>query len=146
MARAFALLLTCAVALAACGGGGGLSEDEYRSEANAACGTFQTAVRDFTQPDDVAAIPAYAERAQGLLKVVVEKLRGLDAPSDLSANHDELTELSDQSVAALGALADAAKAGQQAEIQAALERASAIDDRTNEVARALGVDACADEN
>lgn len=140
-----AITLTCAAALAACGGDDRLSADEYREEGNAACDAYEQRVRELPQPKSLQDVPEYADEAQTELSELVDTLDDLQPPSDLEQKHNELVRLGRESADALGDLSTAGESGKQEEIQQALGNAARLDQQSDQLSRELGLNACADQ-
>lgn len=145
LSRRLALTLTCAVVLAACGGGGGLSAEEYRSQGNAACDRYEEDVQALPQPESIEDVPAYAEGAQQRLDTLIDDLEALEPPSELRDQHDQLIVLGRESVEEIGKLKAAGESGQQSEIEAVLQSAGELDDRSDAIATELGLTQCAED-
>ncbi len=146
LSRALALILTCAAALAACGGDDGLSAEEYREQGNAACERYEADVRELPQPQSIDDVAPYAGKAQARLAELIDELDELEPPSDLKEQHDQLIRLGRNGVQEIKKLEAAGESGQQSEIEGALQSAGDLDTQSDEVARELGLDACADES
>lgn len=144
--RPIAITLTCAAGLAACGGDDTLSAEEYRKQGNAACQAYEKDVRALPQPKSVQDIPDYAGDAQDELTKLIATLDELQPPDDLQQKHDELVKLGRQSADALGGLSEAGESGKQTQIQQALGKAAQLDQQSDQLARDLGLDDCADQN
>ncbi|UUY03916.1 hypothetical protein LRS13_25250 [Svornostia abyssi] len=148
LCRPIALTLTCAVVLAACGGGDddALSAEDYRAKGNAACEQYEKDVRAISQPQSIQQVADYAGKAKVELDQLIDELDALQPPSDLEEQHDELVKLGRESVEALGGLAEAGKTGDQEQIQQALSGAAELDTQSDKVAGELGLDKCADQS
>lgn len=141
-----AITLTCAAALAACGGDDRLSAEEYRTQGNTACETYEKRVRALEQPTSLRDVPAYADDARAELAKLIDTLDELQPPDDLEQKHNELVRVGRRSVVALGDLSAAGKSGRQEEIQRALGSAARLDQQSDELSRDLGLRACADDS
>ncbi|MGK2936231.1 MAG: hypothetical protein ACSLFR_00245 [Solirubrobacteraceae bacterium] len=148
LCRPFALTLTCAVALAACGGGDddALTAEDYRAKGNAACEQYEKDVREISQPKSIQQVADYAGKAKVELDQLIDELDALQPPSDLEEQHDELVKLGRESVESLDGLAEAGKTGNQEQIQTALGGAAEVDTKSDRVAGELGLDKCADQS
>jgi hypothetical protein len=144
--RPIALTLTCAAALAACGGDDRLSADEYREQGNEACKAYEQRLGELSQPSSLEDVPGYADDAQAELTELIDTLDELQPPDDLEQKHNELVRVGRQSVDALGDLSAAGESGEQEEVQKVLRDAARLDQRSDELSRSLGLTACADES
>lgn len=143
--RPIAITLTCAAALAACGGDDRLSAEDYRTQGNEACEAYEQRVRELAQPSSLDDVPEYADQAQAELTELIDTLDELQPPDDLEQRHDELVRLGRQSVEALGDLSAAGESGEQQQIQRALAGAARLDQQSDQLSRDLGLEACADQ-
>lgn len=148
LCRPIALTLTCAIALAACGGGDddALTAEDYRAKGNAACEQYEKDVRSISQPQSIQQVADYAGKAKVELDQLIDELDALQPPSDLEEQHDELVKLGRESVESLDGLAEAGKTGNQEQIQTALGGAAELDTQSDAVARELGLEKCADQS
>lgn len=147
--RSAALTVICAAAFAACGGGGdsgGLTADEYRDQGNAACQRYEEAVKKLAQPTSLQDVSAYADDAREELASLVDQLESLDPPQDLQDRHDQLVALGRQSEDALGDLAEAGDSQSKTQMTKALAAAANLDQRSDTLARDLGLNRCADQS
>lgn len=144
--RPIAITLTCAAALAACGGDDTLSAEEYRSQGNAACEAYEKKVRELPQPKSLQDVPEYADEAQAELSSLIDTLDELQPPDDLEQKHNELVDLGRQSADALDDLSNAGESGSQAQIQKSLANAARLDQQSDQLSRDLGLDQCADQS
>lgn len=147
--RSAALTVICAAVLAACGGGGDsgrLTADEYRSQGNAACQRYEQAVKKLAQPSSLQDVSAYADDAREELASLVDQLEALDPPQDLQERHDQLVALGRQSEDALGDLAEAGDSQSKTQMTKALAAAANLDQRSDTLARDLGLNRCADQS
>lgn len=147
--RSAALTVTCAAVLAACGGGGDsgrLSAAEYRDQGNAACQRYEQAVKKLAQPSSLQDVSAYADDAREELASLVDQLEALDPPQDLQDRHDQLVALGRQSEDALGDLAEAGESQSKTQMTKALAAAANLDQRSDTLARDLGLNRCADQS
>lgn len=144
--RPLALILTCAAALAACGGDDGLSAEDYRAQANAACDRYEQDIKAIEEPKNLDEVAPYAEQASARLDELMDEFETLDPPSDLSGRHDELVRLGRQSVDELSKLEEIGDADQQEQLQGVLATASELDTQSDQLARDMGLDSCVDQN
>ena len=128
----------------ACGGGGGdrLSEAEFQSQANAICGKYEQQLRALGSPSSLDEIPAFVDRALAILNREIDEISQLDPPQDLQSQFDALLAASDRTKKAADDLSTAAKAGDQAAVQKALEEGRAASTQADKLAGDLGLDQC----
>jgi len=120
--RAAVASLSLALLLAGCGGGGRMSLEDFRTEANAVCAETEQRLRELPPPQDSAeGVAAYAEGAIPILEERHEQLQELEPPEEEEVAYDALVEEAGNELEALRDLREAA-AGSDA--QAAADAAS----------------------
>jgi hypothetical protein len=104
------LVSILAVLGAGCGGDGGLTLEEFRSQANAICAETERSLRELPPPEDTAAgVAAYADGAVPILDERHERLRELTAPPPEEESFAALLEETANERDALRELAGAAR-------------------------------------
>jgi hypothetical protein len=143
MRRACLALVVVALA-AGCGGGGGrLSKDEYAKRADAICTKYNAKLKALARPTRISDLPAYVDRALPLARKGDDELRGLKPPKDEEQTAKEWLDQNDSVVGSMERLRDAAKKGDRAGIQTALNEATSANRTANRLARRLGLSVCA---
>ena len=143
MRRACLALVVVALA-AGCGGGGGrLSKDEYAKRADAICTKYNAKLKALARPTRISDLPAYVDRALPLARKGDDELRGLKPPKDEEQTAKEWLDQNDSVVGSMERLRDAAKKGDRAGIQTALNEATSANRTANGLARQLGLKVCA---
>jgi hypothetical protein len=146
--RGSAALLVGALVLlfaAACGGGGGdtrLSREEFESQANAICAKYQKQLNAVGTPSSVGEIPDFVEQALAILNKEVAEIAALSPPADMQTDFDALIQASNNTKAAANDLSQAAKDGDQAAVQKALDEGNAASKKADQIATQLGLDSC----
>ena len=140
-----ACLALAVVSLAAgCGGGSGrLSKQEYAKRADAICTKYNAKLKALARPTRISDLPAYVDRALPLARKGDDELRGLKPPKDEEQTAKEWLDQNDSVVGSMERLRDAAKKGDRAGIQTALNEASSANQTANRLARRLGLRVCA---
>ena len=144
--RRFALAsaVVLAVVVAGCGGGSGrLSKAEYAKRADAICTKYNAKIRALGRPTAISGLPAYVDKALPLARKGDEELRALKPPKDEEQTTNEWLDQNDSVVGSMERLRDAAKKGDRAGIQTALNEASSANQTANRLARRLGLRVCA---
>ena len=130
----------------ACGGGGGsdarLSKEEFQSQANAICDMYQKQLDQLKTPANLDEIPDLVDQALAILNKEVVEISALNPPEELQSQFDEMIAASDKTKAAADDLSAAAKSGDQAAVQKALEEGNAASNQADELAGELGLDSC----
>jgi hypothetical protein len=141
-ALAFAVVL--AVVVAGCGGGSGrLSKAEYAKRADAICTKYNAKIRALGRPTAIGGLPAYVDKALPLARKGDDELSALKPPKDEERTAKEWLDQNDSVVGSMERLRDAAKKGDRAGIQTALNEASSANQTANRLARRLGLSVCA---
>ena len=141
-----AVLVGVLVLLAAgCGGGGSdtrLSREEFESQANAICAKYQKQLHAIGTPSSVEEIPDLVEQALAILNKEVAEIAALSPPADMQTEFDAMIEASNNTKAAANDLSQAAKDGDQAAVQKALDEGNAASKKADQIATQLGLDSC----
>ena len=145
--RVVAALATVAL-LAACSGGGDgnerLSKDEYVEQADAVCAEYESRLGGLPDPGSIAALRALTQRALPVAREAVAKLRALRPPEALQARVDQWLRLNTLNVRRIEELGNAARAGDRVRVQEIARDAAANEREADRVARAIGLEACAE--
>jgi DNA-binding NtrC family response regulator len=144
MRGSIAALVGVVVLLAGCGGGGDtrLSREEFESQANAICAKYQKQLNALGTPSSVEEIPDLVEQALAILNKEVAEIAALNPPTDMQTEFDAMIEASNNTKAAANDLSQAAKDGDQAAVQKALDEGNAASKKADQVATQLGLDSC----
>ena len=129
----------------ACGGDGDarLSEEEFQSQGNAICATYQKQLDDLGTPSSLDEIPELVDQALAILDKEVDEIGALNPPEELQSDFDKLLAATDRTKAAADDLSTAAKSGDQAAVQQALDEGNAATKEADDLASNLGLDECA---
>ena len=145
MRGALAALAGVLVLLATgCGGGGGerLSKEDFQSQANAICGKYQKQLNALGSPTSIDEIPALVDQALAILNKEIDEISALKPPEELQSQFDQLLQASENIKKAAADLSTAAKAGDQAAVQKALQEGNAASSQADKLAGQLGLDSC----
>jgi hypothetical protein len=142
--RRVALAVAVVAFVAGCGGGSGrLSKAEYAKQADAICTKYNAKLKALARPTSISALPAYVDKALPLARKGDDELRALEPPKDEEQSAKEWLDQNDSVVGSMERLRDAAKKGDRAGIQTALNEASSANQTANRLARSLGLRVCA---
>jgi hypothetical protein len=137
---------TASLVLAACGGGdGGLSREEFLSEADSICTEYDRRIQEIDEPQSIDDIERYADEAKPVIEEGMSELRELEPPNDLQEQWDEYIASSQESVEYLDELRQAGAAGDPARIQEIAQEVSQKNEEADRLARDLGLQDCTDE-
>jgi hypothetical protein len=146
MRGAVAALVGVLILLAtACGGGGSdarLSREEFESQANAICDKYQTQLNKLKSPTSLEEIPDFVDHALAILNKEVAEITALNPPADLQTEFDAMIAASNDTKAAADDLSQAARDGDQAAVQKALDEGNAASKKADQIATQLGLDSC----
>jgi len=141
--RRFALAFAVAALAAGCGGSGRLSKAEYVKRADAICTKYNAKLKALSRPTSISGLPAYVDEALPLARKGDRELRALKPPKDEEQTAKEWLDQNDSVVGSMERLRNAAKKGDRAGIQTALNEASSANQSANQLARRLGLRVCA---
>jgi hypothetical protein len=145
MRGALAALVGVLVLLAtACGGGSDtrLSKAEFQSQANAICAKYQKQLNAIDEPTSLDEIPDLVDQALVILNKEIDEVAALNPPEELQGDFDKMIAASNRTKAAADDLSAAAKSGDQAAVQKALEEGNAASSEADQLAGNLGLSEC----
>jgi hypothetical protein len=139
-----ALVGVVALFAAGCGGGGEepLSKAEFQSQANAICAKYEKQLKALGTPSSIEEIPDLVEQALAVLNKEIDEIAALNPPEDLQSDFDKMIAASNKTKAAADDLSAAAKSGDQAAVQQALEDGNAASKEADQLAAGLGLSEC----
>ena len=139
-------LVLLALALAACGGGDDrLSRQELVSQADAICMDFERRIDELGEPQSLEALAEFAREAQPIFDEGLDELRELEPPEDLEETYGRWIATGDETADVLQELGEAAGDGDEAEVRRISERADDLDQRSDRLARRIGLKECAND-
>lgn len=134
------------VLVAGCGGGSGeaarLSRPDYAKQADKICSTYNAKLNALPAPKSQAELSAFVSKAVPLISDASDRLAELKPPQDEQRIADSWNRANSDIVRALERLRDAAKAKDNAKMQAALADGNKANSRANTLAKTLGMNAC----
>jgi hypothetical protein len=145
MRGALAALVAVLVLLAtACGGGSDtrLSKAEFQSQANAICAKYQKQLNAIDEPTSLDEVPDLVDQALVILNKEIDEVAALNPPEELQGDFDKMIAASNKTKAAADDLSAAAKSGDQAAVQKALEEGNAASNEADQLAANLGLSEC----
>lgn len=145
MRRVLGLALFFAALAAGCGGGGGdgLSQEEFRQQADAICEKYDKKIQALGSPQSPADIPAYVQKGIPLLRQGIAELRALNPPADVEDDYNRMLNETAKAIPAAEKLADAAEKNDAAAVQDAIKEGQQADEASDELATKLGLGRCA---
>lgn len=134
-----------AVLVAGCGSDGpGGDPRVYREDGEAICADYEAAIAKLPQPLQLRDIGTYIERATPILQRTVARIERLDPPNDLREEFEEFRGVAAETLDRARRLREAARRADSAEVERLLEEAREATARRVELARAAGLQTCAD--
>lgn len=128
---------------ASCGGGEEpLSKAEFQSQANAICAKYEKQLNALGTPSSIDEIPDLVQQALVILNKEIDEIAALNPPDELQSDFDKMIAASNKTKAAANDLSAAAKSGDQAAVQKALEDGNAASDEADQLATGLGLGEC----
>jgi len=139
-----AALVGVLVLLAGCGGGGDtrLSREEFESQGNAICAKYQEQLQAVGNPSSIDEIPDLVDQAVAILNKEIAEISALNPPADMQTEFDALIDASNNTKDAADDLSQAAKDGDRAAVQKALDEGKAASEKADQIATQLGLDSC----
>jgi hypothetical protein len=139
-----AALVGVLVLLAGCGGGGDtrLSREEFESQGNAICAKYQKQLQAVGNPSSIDEIPDLVDQAVAILNREIAEIAALNPPADMQTEFDALIDASNNTKDAADDLSQAAKDGDRAAVQKALDEGKAASEKADQIATQLGLDSC----
>jgi hypothetical protein len=130
-----------------CGGGEGLSKEEYVSRLNAMCEDFSEKEKQIGEPQTLTDLVEKGPRIlEAFETAIVDKVRKLEAPDEIADQADRLLDIADQQRQVIGELIDAARDNDIAKVRELASKNQALNEETSSITRELGAEACAEEN
>jgi hypothetical protein len=121
-----------------------LSQDEFVSQANAACKDANDQIVALKAPaSTVTAQAATVSQEIPIINSSLSKLTAITPPADLQSKYSQWLSEAKQQVSLATQLVDAAKANDTAKVQAIGQQLGANSDKNNALARDLGLTECA---
>lgn len=127
--------------MAGCGGDE-LSEEEFRSQANAACENYNERLGEVDPAESLEEVPQFLESTEPLLDDLISDLRDIDAPESVGDDYDRLVEGYGGVRDTIEDVRNAAEDQDQAELQRIGEGAQEQSAEVERLAGELGIERC----
>jgi hypothetical protein len=131
-----------ALALTACGGGGELSKSELVSQADKICKQTSAKLDKIPTPTKPADLEQYGQKASDAIGEGTSKLKDLNPPASVKKDYDTFTSAAERQKQLASDLANVAKSGDRAKIQAVLTKAQKADSEGKTAAKNIGFKEC----
>jgi hypothetical protein len=141
-AAALALAGTLAAGCGGDGGGGQLSAEEFRQQADAICAEFEgklDAVQPPSSPDD---IERFVNEAVPIIEEGTNELQALDPPDEFQDEWDRVVEINDENLETIRAVRTALQDNDLTEAQRLMQEAGGNEEEADRLAREIGLTKC----
>jgi len=125
------------------GGGGGITKAEFVKRADAVCAKASADVNALGTPKSIRDLGRLSDKAKGIAAKEVADVRALGAPKGDETQVRAMLAAVERSIAVIGRVAEAAKAGNSAKVQQILTEAQTDTERARRLAQAYGLKRCA---
>jgi len=143
-ARKLIGVATATALLASCGGDDA-SDPEFVARADAICTDALRQINRLPQPQGNRELPELIRQSRPIVREELKRLRELEAPADEASRFDALLAALSERAAALDDVAAAAGRRDAEAAQAGIDRSAEASDRSDEIARDLGLEVCGRE-
>lgn len=144
--RALVLAGLAALVAAGCGGGGRLTREGYAGKANAVCADFNAKVKAAGGPGtSLDSLADYADKVIPIFEDGLADLKKLKPPKGEQNVVDEWLTSGDEQLDLIRGIRDAARDGDQAEVQRLGAQAEANDRKSDQLAETLGAKTCTED-
>ena len=141
---ASALAVVLCLQAAGCGGDDPPTKEEYVSRLNAICDEFSEEEKEIGEPRTLGDLTERGPRIRDAFEeTVVDEVRDLEAPDEISAEADRLVTIAERQRDVLGGLVEAAERSDVAKVRELAAQNEALNDEASAVALELGAEACA---
>lgn len=134
--------LAAVVLLSACSGG--LSREEFVSQADEICASAEDRFNELDQPTTAAELEGFVEEAGDVMDELLGDLRELEPPDDIAEQVDEMLTNLEAAVDRFPELVDAASSQDLDEVQTVTTEIQEKTDAANTAAQDIGLDQCGD--
>jgi hypothetical protein len=141
--RPVGLALLAAV-IAGCGGEEGerLARDEWIARADSICAEASRELDALGEPGTPAELAELSDEAAAIAERQLDRLRDLRPPTEVEDDYTRMLDLTDDQIEISREIADAAREGDPAAVQALVEEGRSLDDEADELAARYGFEEC----
>ena len=149
MTRRFWFILVFALAAAGCGSHHKAAPPppptraDFVRRANGVCKTYDAKFNRLAQPQTLAEIGPYVDRASALIAAELRKLRAVEPPPAFAVRYRTFLGAGMQELQLTRRLSKAAKAGNAASVPGLISKGQRMDAHANALARGMGLRVCA---
>lgn len=139
--RSLLVVLVAGGIVAGCGGGE-LSEQELRDQANQACREYAETVEGLETPEDPNDLDSAFDEAEPAIDDLRSDLEDLQPPAELEERYGQVVQGVEAAGDRLGQLREAAEAEDTERLQQLVGEAAEAQQEADQAAQELGLDAC----
>jgi predicted nuclease with TOPRIM domain len=139
--RSLLVVLVAGGIVAGCGGGE-LSEQELRDQANQACREYAETVEGLETPEDPNDLGSAFDEAEPAIDDLRSDLEDLQPPAELEERYGQVVQGVEAAGDRLGQLREAAEAEDTERLQQLVGEAAEAQQEVDQAAQELGLDAC----
>jgi predicted nuclease with TOPRIM domain len=139
--RSLLVVLVAGGIVAGCGGGE-LSEQELRDQANQACREYAETVEGLETPEDPNDLGSAFDEAEPAIDDLRSDLEDLEPPAELEERYGQVVQGVEAAGDRLGQLREAAEAEDTERLQQLVGEAAEAQQEADQAAQELGLDAC----
>lgn len=140
--RSLLVVLVGGATAAGCGGGGELSEQELRDQANQACREYAERVEGLEPPKSDEDLGSAIDEAKPAIDDLRSDLEDLEPPAELEEQYDKVVKGVKAAGARLAKLRDAAEDQNTERLQELVGEAAKAQRNADRAAQDLGLDEC----
>jgi hypothetical protein len=116
---------------------------DFVRHANAVCKTYDAKFNGLVQPQTLAEIGPYIDKASALIAAELQKLRMVEPPAALAVRYRRFLGTGAQELELTRRLSSAAKSGNAGSVRRLIAAGQRMDAHANAIAKAMGLRVCA---
>ena len=124
------------------GGGGELSAEEFRQQADAICADFEGRLNDVEPPTSPDDIQRFVREAVPIIEDGTDELNSLDPPAEFRDEWTRISEINEENLDTIRAVRDALDNDDLEEATRLMQEAGGNEEEADRLARELGLTEC----
>ena len=124
------------------GGGGELSAEEFRQQADAICAEFEGKLDAIEQPSSPEDLERFVNEAVPIIEDGTQELADLEPPEEFRAKWTRVTEINEENLDTIKAVQTALEDDDVEEAQRLVEEAGGTEEEADRLAREIGLTKC----
>jgi hypothetical protein len=145
-----AALVPVALLAPACGGGNGgggeLSADEFRQQADAICAEFEAKLDAVERPASADDIERFVNEAVPIIEEGTNELNALDPPEEFEDEWTRVVEINEENLETIRGVQAAYEDGDLEEAQRLIQEAGGNEEEADRLAREIGLTKCGQDS